>query len=267
VITVHYRYVSESNMSSTYSALRQIIDNPEKCWINGGKDNALKVQCSSVSIALNDFVAGDGSKVAAIRNEGGFCSIVSELGPENERNTFTADMLITKVTHVNADPEKNIPADFATVSGCVFGYGPVLLPVSFVIRNENGMQYFEGLDATNAQPVFTKVWGRVNSLTVKFSKTEESAFGEAAVQTYERKTKEYLITGTAKVPYDFGDEEVLTVADVNKLSQNRQVMLAEVEKRYNDRQMAKKANGGVNFGDAPKTAPAFNAIPTGGFKF
>lgn len=269
VITIHYTYVTETYKSgqtnNTYTALKRIIDNPDKTWVNGGKDNAFKVQCTGTSIALNDFIAGDGSKVAAIRNENGFCSIVNELGPETERNTFTADMLITKVTHIDADPEKNIAEDFTTVSGAIFGYGPVLLPVSFVVRNKMGMNYFENLDATPSKPVFTKVWGRINCMTIKTERTEESAFGEAAVQTYERKSREYVITGTAKVPYDFGDEQVLTTADVNKMTQDRQVMLAEIEKRHNERQ-ANKTAGGVNFNAATATKAAQN-VPEGGFVF
>ena len=269
VITIHYTYVTETYKSgqtnNTYTALKKIIDNPDKTWVNGGRDNAFKVQCTGTSIALNDFIAGDGSKVAAIRNENGFCSIVNELGPEGERNTFTADMLITKVTHIDADPEKNITEDFTTVSGAIFGYGPVLLPVSFVVRNEMGMNYFENLDATPSKPIFTKVWGRINCMTIKTERTEESAFGEAAVQTYERKSREYIITGTAKVPYDFGDEEVLTAADVNKMTQDRQVMLAEVEKRYNERQVNKAADG-VNFNAAAATKMT-QTVPEGGFVF
>lgn len=269
VITIHYTYVTETYKSgqtnNTYTALKRIIDNPDKTWVNGGKANAFKVQCTGTSIALNDFIAGDGSKVAAIRNENGFCSIINELGSETERNTFTADMLITKVTHIDADPEKNIAEDFTTVSGAIFGYGPVLLPVSFVVRNEMGMNYFENLDVTPSNPVFTKVWGRINCMTIKTERTEESAFGEAAVQIYERKSREYVITGTAKVPYDFGDEEVLTAADVNKMTQNRQVMLAEVEKRHNERQ-ANKATGGVNF-NAVAAKKATQAVPEGGFVF
>ena len=268
VITIHYTYVTEKYRSgqtnNTYTALKRIIDNPEKAWINGGKDNAFMVQCTGVSIALNDFIAGDGSKVAAIRNEGGFCSIVNELGAESERNTFSADMLINKVTHVDANPKTNIFEDFTTVSGAIFGYGPVILPVSFTIRNKMGMEYFENLDATPANPVFTKLWGKINCMTIKVERTEESAFGEAAVQTYERKSREYLITGTAKVPYDFGSEDVLTASDVNKMVQNRQIMLAEIEKRYNERNSQTFETPAAS---TPSKAVPKAGIPDGGFKF
>ena len=239
VITVHYTYVTETTktgkVNNTFTTLKRIIDSPDKTWINGGKDNAFKVQCTGASVAVNDFIAGDGTKVAAIRNENGFCNFVTALSPENERNTFTTDMLITKVTHIDADPERNINEDYTNVSGCVFGWGPTIVPVSFAVRNPNGMKFFENLDLTPSEPVFTKVWGKINCMTIKVERKEESAFGEAAVQTYERKSREYVITGTSKVPYDFGDEEVLTAEDVNKMAQDRQVRLAEIEKRYNDR--------------------------------
>ena len=246
VVTVHYAYVTETYKSgqtnNTYTALKKIIDNADKTWLNGGKENALKVQCTGAAIGLNDFIAGDGQKVAAVRIENGFCAVVNELKPEAERNTFSADMLITKVIHVDADPERNIDRDYATINGAIFGYGPVILPVSFVIRNENGMKYFENLDASPSEPVFTKLWGRVNCLTIKTEKVEPSAFGEAAVQTYERKSREFLVTGAAKVPYDFGDENILTQVDVNKMTQARQVLLAEVENRFNERKMEKTSN-------------------------
>ena len=272
VVTVHYRYVvpttSKNSASGTYTALKKIIDNPDKMWIKGGKENAFMVQCTGVSIAVNDFIANDGTKVAALRNENGFCSIVNELGPEAERNTFSTDMLITKVTHIDANPEKNIKEDYATVSGAIFGYGssiPTLIPATFTIRNADGMKYFEDLDASSSNPIFTKVWGKINCMTIRVERTEESAFGEAAVQTYERKSREYLIAGTAKVPYDFGDEEVLTIEDVKRMSQDRQVLLAEVEKRFNDKQN----NNKVNFNTTTSTNnPVSNMkIPTGEFTF
>jgi hypothetical protein len=255
VITIHYTYVTETysngKTNNTYSALKKIIEAPEKFWVNGGKDNALKVQCTGVSIAVNDFIAGDGKKVAALRNENGFCSIVNELKPEAERTRFDADFLITGVTHVEADPENNIEKDFVSVKGAIFGYGPKIIPASFVVYNDMGMKYFEDLDATNAQPFFTKVWGYINCKTIETQRVEESAFGEPSVQTSTRKTREYVITGTAKVPYDFGDEEVLTVEDISKMNTDRQTLLAEVEKRYNERQAQKPATATPAAAEAP----------------
>lgn len=266
IITIHYSYVtptySSGSVNKTYNTLKQIIDNPQATWLEGGKENAMKVQCTGVSIGVNDFIGADGSKVAALRNENGFCAIVSTLSEnEADRSTFSADMLITKVNHIDANPEKNIKQDYTTVSGCIFGFGPKIVPATFIVKNANGMSYFENLDASPASPVFTKVWGRINCISEKIEKTEESAFGEAAVRTYERKTREYLITGTAKIPYDFGDEEVLTVEDIKKMNQDRQILLAEIEERFKERQIA-KASGGDSF-----QAAMGQTIPDGTFIF
>ena len=261
VVTVHYSYVTEFYSSgkpnSTYKVLKEIIDNPERTWIKGGKENAFKVQCTGVSLGVNDFIGSDGSKVAALRNENGFCSIINEFDEQSQRNFFKMDMLVTKVTRVEADPEKNIEKDYATISGCVFGYGPKIIPATFIMKNEAGIKYFENLDVSNANPTFTNVWGEINCSTEKIVKKEESAFGEAAVQVYDKKVKEYVITGGKPVPYDFGDEDVLTKEDVMQMSQERQVMLAEVEKRYNESKAKKAA----------KSTASVTTVPDGDFVF
>jgi len=232
VVEVHFTFVTETFSKSgaknnTYTALKKIIDNG-KCWITDGKDAATKVRIDT-NLALNEFYSQDNTLVSVKQNEGGFVTILSdseELSPEEQRNTFSMDMLINKVTRKEADPEHNIPEDYAIIRGGVFNFRNELLPVDFVIKNVSGMEYFEDMDL----PTFTKVWGRINSTTVVVEKKEESAFGEAAVKTFERKTKEWLITGCSKVPYDFGDEAILTEEEVEKALQDRQMKLAGIKK-------------------------------------
>ena len=244
IIPVHFTYVVETtnsgNKNATYTNLDKII-NGGKTWVTDGKDEALKVRIDT-SLALNDFYTQDDRLVSAKVNEGGFVTIVSDLCPENERNTFSMDMLITNVTRVEADPEKNIDKDYVTVKGAVFNFRNALLPVDFIVRNEEGMTYFEDLGASQNEPVFTKVWGKINCGSISNEVKEETAFGEEAVRTYERKIREWIITGTQKVPYDFEDEGVLTTAEVTKAAQDREVMLADVKKRRDEYQAQKAAN-------------------------
>ena len=233
VIPVHFTYVVETtnsgNKNATYTNLDRII-NGGKTWVTDGKDEALKVRIDT-ALALNDSYTQDDRLVSTKVNEGGFVSIISDLGPENERNTFTTDMLITNVTRVEADPEKNIDKDYVVVKGAIFNSRNALLPVDFIVRNDEGMGYFEDLNASQNEPVFTKVWGRINCGSIANEVKEETAFGEEAVRTFERKIREWIITGTSKVPYDFGDETVLTVAEVQKAMQDRELMLADTKKR------------------------------------
>ena len=270
VLQVHFTYVTETTKSggknSTFTALKKIIDEG-KAWITDGKDAATKVKIDT-ALALNDFYAQDDSLVSVKTNEGGFVTIVTELCNENERNTFSTDMLITAITEVEADEEKNIEEPYVSVRGFIFNFRNDILPVEFVVRNAAGMKYFMNLEVSQAEPIYTKVWGKINCTTTMVEKTEESAFGEAAVKTYEKKSKEWTITGTAKVPYDFDDDNILTRDEVTKACQDREVMLADKKKQRDEWQAQKVsaqsnafANGAMN---APEPAPA---AKKGGFNF
>ena len=89
---------------------------------------------------------------------------------------------------------------------------------------------------------------------------EDSAFGESSVRTYERKEKEWTITGTAKVTYDFGDEKVLTADELKKAMQNRETMLAEIKARSDEYRASKAAT-------TTSAATATTAINNSGFNF
>ena len=265
VIKVHFTYVTPTNKSGsenrTYGVLKKIIDE-NKTIVSVGKEDATKVRIDT-ALALNDFYVSEGDTdrlVSAKTNEGGFVTIINELGEEKERNRFTVDMVITGVTHVDADEEKEIK-EHALVKGAVFNFRNDLLPVEFKVNNPDGIKYFEDLGVTNAEPIYTKVWGDIISETKTSTREVESAFGEAAVTTYRNSNKEWVITGTAKVPYDFGDENILTAEELTKAAQDREVYLADVKKRA-DEYKANKAAGNTA---APATATT--ATKTAGFTF
>ena len=266
VIPVHFTYVTattaQGKANSTFGVLESLITNGQT-WVNVGKENATKVKVDT-ALALNDFYKEDGTGketlISTPVHEGGFVTVVAgALVPEIERNTFRCDMVITQVDHVDADEEKNIPEDYTTVRGAIFNFRDEILPITFTVRNSQGMSYFENLGATGAEPVYTKVWGRINCLTKTTTVTEESAFGEDAVRTFERKTREWVITGTAKEPFEFGDEKILTAEELTKALQDRQVKLADIKKRA-DEYKATKGAPAPAASVAPKT-------PVGGFNF
>ncbi len=260
VIKVHFTYVTETTSkgtkNNTYTNLKKIIEEG-KTWVADGKDNAMKVRVDT-ALALNDFYNNNDELVSAKTNEGGFVTFINELGEEKERNTFSVDMVITNVEHKDADDEKNIE-EHAVVRGAIFNFRNALLPVDFKVKSADGMKYFEDLGATNAEPVYTKVWGKIISETSTTTQEVESAFGEAAVRTYKSTNKEWVITGTAKVPYDFGDENVLTAEELTKASQDRQTYLAEVKQRADEYKASRAA------GNTP--APATTATKTAEFTF
>lgn len=245
VITVHFTYITETTKkggkNQTFGVLKKIIDEPTRTWVASGKDNAFKVKVDT-ALGLNDFWADDNTKVSVKRNEGGFVSFVNELiEEENKRNIFTMDMVITRVTRVEADPERGIEEDYVKLGGAVFNFRNDLLPVEFLVRNETGMNYFESLEASSTNPIYTKLWGRIMNQIIKTEIIEESAFGDSFVVPKEKSTREWLVTGVAKIPYDFGDEAVMTREELTTAMQNREIHWADIKKNQEEYRAAKAA--------------------------
>ena len=264
VIPVHFSYVTATtkngNPNATFNALKKIIES-KQIWTEVGKDNALKVKIDT-AIALNDFyVEENGAErlVSTKTCEGGFVTLLNEFPEDADVNKFTTDIVITNVERVEANPEKNID-EHVRIRGAIFDFRNALLPVDYVVKNENGMAYFESLGANSAEPVYTKVWGKVNCETVVTTSTEESAFGEASVRTFERKVREWIVTGTAKETYEFGEEGVLTAEELTKAMQDRQVYLAEVKKNQEEWKANKNA-------PATPTTQSSTIAKVGGFSF
>ena len=265
VVTVYYTYVTPTNKNGsankTFSILEKII-NEGKTWLANGKDEAIKVKLTP-SIAPNDFISRDsGEMVEASRFEGGFAEFIDTL-PENEieRGVFTVDMVINNVSFNEGNAERQIP-EYTSIKGCVFTFRNEMVPVEFRTRNREAMNYFESLDASSRNPVFTQVRGIVNNIKTKIEVQEESAFGDTYVSYRERNIKENIITWAKPEPYEF-DGEDLTAEEFKTIIQNREVHLADVKKRDEEYKASIAA--------APSTSSAVaqpsTDVKTGGFKF
>lgn len=260
IVPVHFTYVTattaKGGTNATFTTLKNIIDGVIGTQMKDGKDKVGKIRIDS-AIGLNEFYTdrnGTEELVSAKRNEGGFvhtCDALNE--DEKTRNTFECDMLITNCRRVEANPDKNIP-EKVIVKGAIFDFRKSLLPVEFTALNVNAMNYFEDLGATQANPVFTKVWGRQVSETVVKKTIEESAFGDAAVKETRSSRRDFVITGAAKEPYVWDDESTMTAAELTEAIANREVYLAGVKQRADEY----KASKGAAPANAAPAAGAFN---------
>ena len=266
IVQVNFPYVTEltskGNKNNTYTALKTII-NSGKTILADGKDSATMVKIDT-ALSLNDFYTqrnGEEVLVSAKRNNGGFVTIVNSLGDEDTRSTFECDMLINGTRLVEADEEKNIAQDYLVVKGAVFDYKNAILPVEFVVKSAGGIKYFESLDASNQNMVFTKVWGKINSETIVTKREEESAFGEPAVKEYTRNIREWVITGTSKpdAVYEIGDSENgITAEEIKKALADREVYLADVKKRADEYQASKSTGNAAPAASASAAEGGFN---------
>ena len=245
VVKLHYTYVtattSKGSANATFTALDKIInDNPTV--LNVGADKAVKVRCDA-AIDLNEWYQDvkDEKPQSVMRNEGGFVHIVNSLNEDpKQRNTFKTDIVITNVKDIEPDAERGIEAA-VRVKGAVFNFRKALLPVEFICRGK-GMQYFQSLDASPKNPVFTCVWGRQVSRTVVTRTTTESAFGEDEVRERSTTTREFLITGASKNPYVWDDEDYITAAEMSQAMSDRELHLADIRKRREEYEASKGAS-------------------------
>ena len=272
VIPVSFTYVTETTSkggkNKTYAELLKIIENGKTVMMDG-VEVATKVSIDTAQ-ALNDFIVEEDQFVSQQILNGGFVEIVDKLKDEDQRAKFKMDMVITNIKTVDADPEKFIDEPFVAVRGAAFTFRNELLPYELVVKNPLGMKYFEDLEVSNANPLFTSVWGNLNFTTKSIAGTTEAAFGEDAVDVKQRKVKEWVITGCLKVPYDFGDEKELTMDELIKLSQNREVHLADIKKKREEylasQQTENNAFGGAASFSTPTPTPTAG-IGDGAFKF
>jgi hypothetical protein len=262
IVPVHFTYVTANfgsgKPNDTFTTLSNIVNGTFGSYMKDGADKAVKLRVDS-ALGLNEFFTDRNGKeelVSAKRNEGGFVHKVDALDEDEKvRNTFKADMVITTVTHVDADEEKNLP-EKCIIKGAIFDFRKSLLPIEFSATNPNAMRYFESLEATQKNPVFTCVWGRQVSETVVRQIVTESAFGEDEVREVKNTRRDFVITGAAKEPYLWDDESSITAAEMNEAIQRREVDLAAMKKRQDEYKASRNA--------APKAAAA---PAQGGFNF
>lgn len=246
IVQVHFTYVTETTAkgkpNATFNILKNIIDGKIGTVVEHGKENAGLIRIDS-AIALNEWYDKDGKLISQKRNEGGFVHIATPSDitmDENQRATFNTDIVITGCTRQEANEERNIP-EKVVVRGAIFDFRGSLLPVEFSAINPGAMDYFEGLDASNKNPVFTRVWGRQISQTVVRTVTEESAFGAPAIKTVKSSVKDYEITGAIPEPYVWDSEDTITAVEMKEAMANREIALAEIKRRQDEYQESKKS--------------------------
>lgn len=260
IVPVHFTYVtattSKGKANASFNTLKDIVDGKLGTIMKDGADKAAKLRIDS-AIGLNEFYSernGQEELVSVKRNEGGFIHVVSSVNEdEKTRNTFEVDMIITNVSRIDANEERQTP-EKVIVRGVTFNFRNDILPIELSVTNTNAMDYFEGLGASGKEPVFTRVRGRQVSETIVRTIEEESAFGEASVREVKSTRKDFVITWAQKEPYIWDDESTITAAELSELVAKRETDLAAMKARSDEYKASKGAGKATS---APK-AGAFD---------
>lgn len=261
VVSVHFSFVqpvySSGKENKTYAFLKSLMSEPND-WMTVGKEKAKKIKVTG-SVDLNDFYNVKEQKmVSAQRVEGSFVQAAS--ASDALTNSYVLDYIITKVKRVDPDEERGTP-EYVEVKGAAFNFRKALLPMSFRVMDPRGMDYVESLGVSGSEPVFTKIFGHLDNITVLKSVEQETAWGDPVVSSRETKIKNWTLDRMAKVPYEFDTEETITADELKKLMQDREVYLAEV--KSNAEEYAATNSGSAS---AP-SAPAIGVVSNNDFNF
>ena len=253
IVPVHFTYVtattSRGTANATFNVLKNIIDRVYKTVMTDGAENATMLRIDS-AIGLNEFYDRNDQLVSIKRNEGGFVHVTPTIAEdERTRNTFDCDIIINNVTHIEGDEEKGT-TDKAVVKGVIFNFRNDVMPVEFSATNPKAMDYFEGLGASNSNPIFTRIKGRQISESIVRRVEEESAFGEPSIKEYKSTKKDFVITWAMPEPYVWDDDSTITARELTEALAAREITLAEI-KRRNDEYKASQGKTPVNAAPAP----------------
>lgn len=259
VVTVHFSYVTEVTKSgaanATYKLLESIIDGKIGSVMANGKDNAGMVRIDS-ALDLNEWYDKENNLISVKRNEGGFLHQTNELNAdESQRATFDVDMVITNVKRVEADEERETP-EKVTIRGVVFNFRNAILPMEFSVLHPGAMDYFESLEATSKNPVFTRVKGVQVSRTVIKKVEETSAWGEVSVKTVKNSAKDFVINWAQQEPYEWDDDSTILAEELSEAMTNRNIYLAEVKQRQDEWQASR--NNAIKATFAAPAAGTYN---------
>ena len=253
IVPVHFTYVTattaKGSANATFNVLKNIIDGVYKTVMTDGADKATMLRVDS-AIGLNEFYDRNDQFVSVKRNEGGFVHVAPSIAEdEKTRNTFECDIIINNVIHVEGDEEKGT-TDKSTVKGVIFNFRKDLMPVEFSVTNPKAMAYFEGLGASNSNPIFTKIKGRQISESIVRRVEEESAFGEPSIKEYKSTRKDFVITRAQTEPYEWDDDSTITANELKEALAAREITLAEL-KRRNEEYKASKGQASAAAAPAP----------------
>ena len=253
IVPVHFTYVtattSKGTANATFNVLKNIIDRVYKTVMTDGAENATMLRIDS-AIGLNEFYDRNDQFVSVKRNEGGFVHVTPTIAEdERTRNTFDCDIIINNVTHIEGDEDKGT-TDKAVVKGVIFNFRNDVMPVEFSAINPKAMDYFEGLGASNSNPIFTRIKGRQISESIVRRVEEESAFGEPSIKEYKSTKKDFVITWAMPEPYVWDDGSTITARELTEALAAREITLAEIKKR-NDEYKASQGKTPANTAPAP----------------
>lgn len=259
VVPVNFfvRELTKNNtINSTFTNLKQIIEHGVT-YEDAGTD-AMRVRVTG-AIDANDFFNREGELVTGKRVRGSFLHFLNANEPISTDRvsaaTFEADVLLQAAI----ERESNDGSEYVSLQGFAFNFRGDVIPVTFSISSEDGMNFFLSEDISPANPYFGKVWGEIRSTVVVTAQEQDdaqAAFGAPVVHETTRTFRTWEVVG-ANVNSGMG-ELTITQEELEQKVKEREVRLAELKAKTEERNSS--AAGSTGF-PASAAKPA-TTVPT-----
>lgn len=241
IIQVFYTYVvaktKNGGVNNTYTVLDNIINGKVKTVMGSSREEAATVRVDT-SFGVNDFYVDprDGSDeptlISSTRCEGGFIHVDTIEEKEEKRNRFEIDVLLNKCRRVDADEERNLP-EKVILHGATFNFRDELIPIDLTVLHPGAMDYFESLELSDKNTVYTKLRGYLDCKQIIQEKEEEGAWG-TVVREIRVNRKDFVVNWALPEPFLFPDESTISAENYTKMGTDRNNKLAEALQRYED---------------------------------
>lgn len=255
VVTIWFQYVPKvwpakngkpERENQTYTELARLI-NTAKTFESDGMA-ATKVRVDG-NLDVNDFYTREGELASPKRIRGSFVHVLN--GPISPNPaTFDIECILSQAINKEVDDGD----DYLTLKGYTFDFRNSVLPFDVNVRIPAAITYFENQEISNSNPLVTNIKGNIVSAIVKQKEEVESAFGDPVVNVTTRSVRTWDVTWAAKEPMEWDDESSITKAELKKVLQEREDMLAAEKKRQDEW----KASQGSSF--TATTAPKVKAV-------
>lgn len=222
-------YVNEmtnaGKKNRTFDMLTEILAGNYRTVVNDGDEASWLALTGSIDVS---YFKGrnntDGELARSQKIRGGF---INDNKDKKYCNKWKLDYIITDVTEIEADEEKQLDRFVKLTGFLVDDYNERLMEVQVEARAEKAIEYILGnISPSVDNPYFVSTWGvlqKVSRLVVK-----KNAFGEDEKEEYD--STKWAITGMNPEPYDIGDEAVLGLEVYEAL---REALAAHKEEKLN----------------------------------
>ena len=191
-----YKLTKAGKNNPAYESALTLLNTGVSVAACGSEDLADRYRVSGANLSTNEFTAQDGRHVVYPTIRASFFNkVTKDFVPAA---TFEQEIVISSIMD---EIVNDMPTGRLNIQGVIVGFNDRVDTITYTVEDENAINHIRSYWSADTT---VKVWGKIRSTvqTVTRSSTEEVGFGEAPTRTYQKTTREFVITSGSPNAYD-----------------------------------------------------------------